>query len=316
MTAIMLLASICVYGQDYIPARTEYGSPDLSGVWNYSSDIPMERSEEYADRKYLTPDELETLRADREKMLSDANDYGVGYHNLFWLDFEGQVENLRTSLIVYPEDGRLPELQDGIERINPAFGIGLELEKSRPVRFYVDGIGTDGPEDRGLFERCIMAETGPPIVPQGDNNYLQIIQNADHVVILTEHIHEARIVYLDGRPDLHENLRSWSGTSRGYWENDTLVIETKNFNGLTQSFHSSGTSLNKTVTERLRRISVDVIEYTAEISDPATFKDKIVISYPIAKTDARIYEFACHEGNYSMPMTLRGARTLESLTPP
>ena len=135
---------------------------------------------------------------------------------------------------------------------------------------------------------------------------MQIIQAKDTVALVTEG--ETRIVPLDGRPHVSEKLRSWGGDSRGRWEGDTLVIETRNFNRRTQSFAGAGNSLDKVVTERLTRVSKDALQYEATIVDPKTFQDKIVISLPMAKVEARIYEYACHEGNYSLPMILAGAR--------
>lgn len=128
-------------------------------------------------------------------------------------------------------------------------------------------------------------------------------------MLLTDHL--ARIVPLDGRPHVSEKLRSWSGDSRGRWEGDTLVIETRNFNNRTRSFAGAGTSHDKVVTERLTRISQTALEYEATVVDPKTFQDKVVLSFPLARVDARIYESACHEGNYSMKNMLSAARKEE-----
>ena len=117
-----------------------------------------------------------------------------------------------------------------------------DIKGTLPVRFFAGGIGKDGPEERGLFERCLVGpNTGPPITPGGDNNYLQIVQTRDYVMVLAEHIHDARIIPLDGRPHLPDAIRSWNGDSRGHWEGDTLVVETTNFSHLTQSFNDTGT---------------------------------------------------------------------------
>ena len=177
----------------------------------------------------------------------------MGFHNDFWLDYQSQVEDLRTSLLVYPANGRLPKLVDGVTKIGGFAAAFKDVPGTRPVRFGFGGIGKDGPEDRGLCERCVASDNGPPFAPGFDNNYLQIFQGRDHVVILNEQIHDARTVFLDERPPLDAELRGWYGYSRGHWEGDTLVIETRNFNGLTQSFDSAGTSYDKVVTERLTR---------------------------------------------------------------
>jgi hypothetical protein len=151
---------------------------------------------------------------------------------------------------------------------------------------------------------------GPPFTPDLDNNYVQLIQARDHVVLLTER--RARIVPLDGRPHVTGNLRTWAGDSRGHWEGETLVVETTNFNNRTRSFAGAGTSSQeKVVTERFTRVSNNALEYEATIVDPKTFQDKIVLAFPMAKVEARVYELACHEGNYSMFNMLSGARTEE-----
>jgi hypothetical protein len=168
----------------------------------------------------------------------------------------------------------------------------------------------DGPEDFGASDRC-LGGGGPPLTAGFDNNYVQLIQARDHVVLLTELFHHARIVPLLARPQLGERLRSWSGDSRGHWEGDTLVVETRNFNNRTRSFAGAGTSQDKTVTERFTRVSRDALEYEATIVDPKTFHDTIVLSFPMAKSDSHVFEVACHEGNYSMSNALAGARREE-----
>jgi hypothetical protein len=296
----------------YQAPRNEYGQPDLRGVWNFSSDVPLQRPKATPDKQYQTREDIKKSNEARDKQFEQLTQQGVGFHNKFWLDYESQTENLRTSLIVYPANGRLPGLVDGVTIIGGLAAAFKDIPGTRPVRFGFGGIGKDGPEDRGLSERCIAADNGPPFAPGFDNNYLQIFQGRDHVVILNEQIHDARTVFLDERPPLDAELRGWYGYSRGHWEGDTLVVETRNFNGLTQSFNSSGTSYDKVVTERLTRIADSTVEYEATVVDPKTFTDKFTLVFPMAKTDKRIYEFACHEGNYSMELILGGARKEEA----
>ena len=294
----------------YQAPRNGLGQPDLQGVWNFSSDIPLERPKEFIEKKFLTPEDVATLNANREKMFDTALNAGVGVHNKFWLDYQSHVENLRSSLITYPENGKMPELQDGILRINPAFGIGRDLDLGHPVRFLFGGIGLNGPEDRGLFERCIIGIT-VPILPNGDNNYLRIVQTKDYVVLMIEHIHDARIIPLTDMQPLDDRVRQWLGISRGRWEGETLVIETRNFTDKTQSFYDAGTAYDKVVVEKITRVSDTQLHYTAEVTDPATFKDRVEILLPMAKYDGDVFEFACHEGNYSMHNSLAGERKLE-----
>jgi hypothetical protein len=295
----------------YKAPRNEYGQPDLRGVWNFSSDVPLQRPKDMPDKQFQTHEDIEKSNAAREKQLEQFTQQGVGAHNTFWLDYKSQAENLRTSLLIYPLNGRLPKLVDGVTKIGGFAAAFKDVPGTRPVRFGFGGIGKDGPEDRGLSERCLAADNGPPVAPGFDNNYLQLFQGRDHVVILNEQIHDARTVYFDGRPSLDEELRGWYGYSRGHWDGDTLVIETRHFNGLTQSFDSAGTSYDKVVTERLTRIADDTLQYEATLVDPKTFTDRFTLVFPMAKTDKRIYEFACHEGNYSMEIILSGARKEE-----
>ena len=128
---------------------------------------------------------------------------------------------------------------------------------------------------------------------------------------MTEMVHDARIVPLDGRPHLDEEIELWSGDSRGYWEGDTLVVETRNFSPYTQSFSPYGTGAEKSLTERFTRTGPYTVEYEFTLEDPATFKDKIVAMIPMAKVDGLMYEYACHEGNYGMVNILRGQRMEE-----
>lgn len=191
-------------------------------------------------------------------------------------------------------------------------GLGPDEPGTRPVRMIVGGIAKDGPEDRGLSERCLVGfNAGPPFAPSLYNNNVQIIQNRDHVVIMTEMIHDARIVPLDGRDHIDDNIRQWSGDSRGYWDGDTLVVETKNFNDLTQSFSYFGTSYDKILTERFTRVDAYTVNYEFTVDDPSTFKDKFTALVPMAKVDGLMYEYACHEGNYGMKNILRGERMAE-----
>ena len=222
----------------------------------------------------------------------------------------GQGTNLRTSLISWPRNGRLPERLAGVPV--QVGGLGPDEPGTRPVRMVVGGIGKDGPEDRGLSERCIVGfNSGPPFTPSLYNNNVQIVQNQDHVVIITEMIHDARIVPLDGRAHIDDDIRLWTGDSRGHWEGDTLVVETRNFNGLSQSFSSYGTSYDKVLTERFTRVDEHTVTYEFTVDDPSTFKDKITALIPMAKVDGLMYEYACHEGNYGLKNTLRGARAQE-----
>lgn len=295
---------------DYTAPRTEWGHPDLQGVWNFASNIPMTRPRQFGDREYMTEEEAAAIAAASELQYEAINNTGVGGYNTFWVESAGRGDNLRTSLIFYPPNGQLPPTVEGVAiQIG---GLGPDFRGTRPVLTAVGGIGKDGPEDRGTSERCIQGfNAGPPFTPSMYNNNVQIIQNRDHVVIMTEMIHDARIVPLDGRPQVDDDIRLWSGDSRGYWDGDTLVVETRNFNNLTQSFSVFGDSSGKVLTERFTRLDPFTVDYEFTVLDPATFTDKIVARVPMAKVDGLMYEYACHEGNYGMVNILRGERMEE-----
>jgi hypothetical protein len=137
---------------------------------------------------------------------------------------------------------------------------------------------------------------------------MQIIQSKDSFVIITEMIHDARIVTLVEKPELSDDIRLWAGDSRGYWEGDTLVVETNNFNGMQTSFQSRGTNFDMVLKEKFTRVSYDQVDYEFTIDDPSTYTDKITAIVPMSKVAGQIYEYACHEGNYGMINTMRGAR--------
>ena len=306
-----LTATVAVQAaDDYTPPRTEWGHPDIQGVWNFASNVPMNRPRQFGDREYMTEEEAAALAAMSEAQYEALNNEGVGGYNTFWVESAGRGDNLRTSLITYPENGQLPSTVEGVQI--QVGGLGPDFNGTRPVLATVGGIGKDGPEDRGTSERCIQGfNAGPPFTPSMYNNNVQIFQNNNHVVIMTEMIHDARIVPLDGRAHIDEDLRLWSGDSRGYWDGDTLVVQTRNFNNLTQSFSVFGDSYDKVLTERFTRLDDFTLDYEFTVEDPGTFTDKIVARIPMAKVDGLMYEYACHEGNYGMVNILRGERIQE-----
>ncbi len=317
MAVALLGASAALAGQEYEPPRTASGHPDLQGVWNFSSNVPMQRPERFGDREFMTTEEVAQMRA--RLAAADAasdqavpqRDGGPGGYNDFWVESAGLTDQIRTSHIVYPATGRLPATLEGVPTI--AGGLGDDVPGARPVRFVVGGIAKNGPEDRGLSERCIVGfNSGPPFVPSLYNNNVQIVHNDDHAVIMTEMIHDTRVVSLGERPALSEAIELWSGAPRGYWDGDTLVVQTRNFNGLTQSFGPFGTSKEKVLTERFSRVGPHTVNYEWTIEDLATFADKITAIVPMTKVDGELFEYACHEGNYGMENILRGARSEEA----
>ena len=315
-------SSLSLFAQDYEAPRTEWGQPDLQGVWNWSSNVPMQRPSQYGERQFLTQEEVEEFA--RRRAAADAgsdaalNIEGVdGSYNDFWIENQGIGGNIRTSHIVYPEDGRLPEVQEGVVEQQGVYG-GITTGETRPVRITAGGIGADGPEDRGLSERCIIGfNAGPPFVPSLYNNNVQIFQNRDTAVLLTEMIHDARVVPLfdskEAFDNLDDDIRFYTGDSKGYWDEDTLVVVTQNFNGLSASFGQSGTSYEKILTERFTRVDPFTVDYEFTVDDPATYTDSFTGVVSMTKVAGLLYEYGCHEGNYGMVNILRGARVEERL---
>lgn len=330
--AIAIVAPVSVAAQrsddTWTPPRTADGQPDLQGVWDFRTLTPLQRPEERAEQAVLTDEEAAEIEARAVERAIEADrpseirteplpvGGNVGAYNNFWFDRgAGVVDDRRTSLIVDPPDGRLPPLAPGAERQG---GADSEDETpARPVRFRVDGIGTDGPEDRGLAERCLVGfNTGPPIVPAGYNQNLQLFQAPGYVAILNEMVHDTRIVPLDGRPHLPDDIRQWMGNSRGYWEGDTLVVETRNFTDKTASFSPNvrsamGSGETLQLTERFRRVDEDTLLYEFTVTDPATFTRPFSAALPMKRGGAPIFEYACHEGNYGLLNILAGARAEE-----
>lgn len=330
-TTIMLLMIGSAGGQilaqtadDYAIPLTEHGHPDLQGVWNFATSIPMERPERFGTQEFLTAEQIEEERARiaaaaaaadaaaAERIVDpdapEATDDPGGYND-FWFEAAGIGEITRTSLIVYPENGRYPAAVEGVSRQFDT--LGPDIPSSRPVRTLVGGIAKEGPEDRGLSERCIVGfNSGPPFTPSLYNNNVQIIQGRDTAVIFTEMIHDARIIPIGDKPALHDSIRLWSGDSRGWYEGNELVVETRNFNGLKQSLNYSmiGDNYEAVLTEKFRRSSFNTMEYEFTIDDPATYTDRLTAIVPLTKVAGQIYEYACHEGNYGMINLLRGAR--------
>jgi hypothetical protein len=307
-------ASASAQDATYRAPRTEGGQPDLQGVWNFSSAVPLQRPTSIGDKKFFTKEESDKQQAAvRDGVAAIARFAPVEAIGLDWLDNAAPVEDLRTSLISYPENGRLPALVKGVRRL-PDFTDLLTtlgtLQGPPPPALFAQfaalaGGNKDSYTDFLMSERCLI-DADVPMVPQLDGNYVQIVQGNDHVVLVTDV--SRRVIALDRRPPAGEALRHWAGISRGRWEGETLVVDTRNFSDRAPSFAGAGDARGKVVTERFTRTAKDRIAYAATIVDPRTFQDRIELSFPMAQADAAIYEGACHEGNRSMANALAAAR--------
>jgi len=291
-------------GQDG-PFLTPDGHPDLQGVWNFSTATPMERPEDLAGQTTLTAEEaaaweqqLAERRAANESEREDAPlGARLGYSVRIWFEHGHTLSEQRTSLVIDPPNGRIPAVRP-------------ETQARAELRSILRGRHAHGPEDRGAAERCLLGfNSGPPMTPSAYNNNVQLFQTADHVVILNEMVHNARIVPLDGRPHLPAHLKQWVGDSRASWDGDTLVIETRNFLGETSL---RGSSANLRLVERFRRADPDTLVYEFTVNDPTSWTGPWTAQVRMTRTDEPLYEYACHEGNYSMPSSLSGARAMEA----
>ena len=312
--------------QEFEPPRLPDGRPDLQGVWDFRTLTPLQRPEDQ-ESAVLSDEEAAAIEARSAARSAELNaptertgellpaGGAVGGYNHYWVDQgAGVVDDQRTSLIVDPPDGRLPALRPGFELVE--LSLGEDRPGTRPVRVRAAGIGADGFEDRGLAERCLLGfNSGPPIVPAGYNQNLQIFQTPDHVVILHEMVHDARIVPLDGRGRLPAAISQWMGDSRGYWDGDTLVVESTNFSDKVASFNPSvatavGDGSTLRLTERFRRAADDTLLYEFTVDDPTTFTRPFTAVLPMKRGEG-MFEYACHEGNYGLFNILSGARAAE-----
>lgn len=303
---LVALAPISVAAQTLAPPVTPWGAPALQGVWDFRSLTPMERPRELGEKEVFTAEEAatfaqevinrETRDIDESRLHLEVAKGRVVPYNDFWFDWGTAVTTDRTSLIVDPPDGRTPPLTPEARRLRAA-----RAEARR-------GVGTDEPPpggwvlDLGASVRCVVGfNAGPPMTPSAYNNNVQVFQTPDYVVILNEMIHHVRIVSLDDRPQLPQEIRQWMGSSRGRWEGNTLVVETTNrrdeaFRGASRDLH---------VVERFTRADASTLVYEVTLEDPTTWTEPWTFVVHMTQLQGHIYEFACHEGNYYMENMLR-----------
>ena len=299
-------------GAEWTAPRTADGRPDLQGVWANNNITPLERPEAWAGRETLSEEELAALRVSAADAVGDGDalfgdqlvlaaiegveatsyDPTTGNYNQFWIA-ERDFTN-RTSLVVDPPDGRIPAVTpEARER----FLAAAAYRREHPA---------DSFTDRPLPERCVTY--GIPRLGAGYNSYFQIFQNADHLVFMNEMIHDARVIPLTGQPHLTEAVRQLHGDSRGYWEGETLVVETTNFSS-TANFRGSSDGLQ--LVERLTRSGPRTLDYEITITDPTVWTRPWTVRIPLMLSDEPMFEYACHEGNIGMDGILAGHRAQE-----
>ncbi len=319
-SSIALALSCAAFAQDYVVPRTEWGDPDLQGMWRNNTVMPFERARELGTKQAYT--EQEAFELERAAQLSVEQDNEpldpnrpapnaeplppVGNYDLFWTDrgmFLPTINGeFRTSAIIDPPNGRVPERVAGFnERMQ-------ELRATQPNP-------NDGPEGRGLGERCLQAfgnNSGPVMTPVMYNSHMQIVQSPGYVNIVIEMVHDSRIIKItDERNPNSARLQKWMGDSIGRWEGDTLIVETRNFNPWT-TYRGAPTD-TLTVIETFRREGQNKIVYGFTVDDPSVYTAQWTGEYPLTSMEEPVYEYACHEGNYGLIGILAGARRLEAL---
>jgi hypothetical protein len=317
----------------------EIGKPgrDLSGTYDTATLTPLERPEFLGETKHLYPWVANTLSWLVEFGFKWANESesdpdrgappaggdgievagagGVGGYNTFYIDpgTSGfQIDGMyRTSIIVDPPDGRMPaRTPESKARLAETIGVYSLPNTGTAWWLENDGPGPyDGPEDLALAERCLLSFAGsPPILPSLYNNFTRIVQTETHVMILLEMVHDARIVRLNSE-HAPASYRSWLGDSIGWWEGDTLVVDTTNFREKPGLY---GADENLHLVERFTRMDNGDLRYGFTVDDPTAWEGPWSGEYVWRSSDQQVYEYACHEGNYAMGNILRGARLLES----
>jgi hypothetical protein len=316
----LMQAAALAQAQSRAP-RTPWGDPDLQGTWDFTTITALQRPPELAGKEFLTESEAAALekQINQQRVQTEETSPGAlggvprpetdpGIYNLgWWWEPNGRrlVATRRSSLVVDPPDGRIPPLTKQAQDVQAA----RDAARAR----------THSAADLPLAERCIMGfNSGPPMVPGPYNNLVQIFQSPGYVVIVNEMVHDARVVHLDSRAHLNERLRFWAGDSRGRWEGDTLVVETRNFTDHgTGTFGAPGLSdRNLQLVERFTRADDRSLVYRFTMSDPTVWPRPWSAEVPMTRIDGFVMEYACHEGNYSLPNILAGARASERLTKP
>jgi hypothetical protein len=319
LIALFALVQLPAYAQS--PSRTPWGDPDLQGTWDFTTITPLQRPPELAGKEFLTEREAAALeqQINQQRVQTEEASPGSlggvprpnsdpGIYNLaWWWEPNGRrlVGTRRTSLVVDPPDGRIPPLTAQAQATSRRRDEARELRRT--------------PADLPLAERCIMGfNSGPPMVPGPYNNLVQIFQSPGYVVIVNEMVHDARIVPLDARAPLGEGFRFWAGDSRGHWEGDTLVVETRNLtDGGTGTFGVPGlTDRHARIVERFTRSGDRGLVYRFTMTDPTVWPRPWSAEVPMTRIDGFVMEYACHEGNYSLPNILAGARAEEKGTQP
>ena len=287
--------------RSWTPARTPDGQPDISGVYSTATYTPFERPKDLGDREFYTPEEAAAIAKQRLDALKNQPRDAIHYDDELWMSEKTPrgMTTLRTSIITSPSNGRLPPMTPEGQKRN------AERNAARKQAGQFDSV-----QSRGLSERCIIWQhEGPPIVPTGYNSNLQIHQGPGYVVIMNEMMRDPRVIPLDGRPHVNQAIRQIRGDSRGRWEGNTLVVETTNF---TDKTAFRGASESQRVIERFTPVDAETVLYAFTVDDPKTWTMPWSGEVPLKKSDGKLYEYACHEGNYGIRNILSAQRAAEA----
>jgi hypothetical protein len=306
LAAVLVLAPVLVAGQQ---GRNLGRAPNLQGIWNSATATPLERPRELKDKPFFTAEEAARWERDFARRNEEpapsaaAKSTGTGTYNTVYREFGTTVvKTLRTSIITEPPDGRIPSL-------TPA---AAEVKRRR-----LEGLRRfENPEELGLQDQCLSFLTaGPPMLPYSYNSNYQIVQTGNAILIHAEMIHDARVIYLDGRPHAPAAMRSSLGDSIGRWDGSTLVVDTTNFDDGGGFYGDAGGNFgwdrNLHLIERFRLMDPDTLLYQFEIDNPTAFSQPWKGELTMTRSGERIYEYACHEGNYALENMLRGYRAVE-----
>jgi hypothetical protein len=306
MLALVSAQSPSAPAPQRLPTRTSWGHPDLQGTWTTETLTPLERPPALADKSVLTEEEAAELerRTDASRADRAPREGDPGTYNRFWAEAgTSVVRGRRTSLIIDPPNGRIPwrlGKREEIERVEASNGQGVFASHA----------------DLDTGERCIT--DGPTLVPlQGYNMNFEIVQSPDHVVVVHEMFHQHTVIPLDGRPHVGKGLGQWLGDARGRWEANTLVVETTNFADRSnfrwaRLWRSSRPTLR--LVERFAPLDANTIDYRFTVEDPTLFTQSWTAAVPLTRIRGPVYEYGCHEGNYSLRNVLSGARARDSAT--
>jgi hypothetical protein len=311
---ILLLVVLTVFAaeldaQQAVP-RTADGRPDLQGVWDFATVTPLQRPPQLAGKPFLSEQEAaefveRTLREQNtDRPLPDGpvsiRTFSQLAYNDFWWERASSMAvvagRIPSSLIVDPADGRLPAFTPAAEH------------RRRENQEMLESDLADDPEQRLLGEQCLSNHAGPPLMPARETSFVQIVQTKDFVVIAPEVANDARAIAIDGRPHLPAGIARWRGDARGRWDGDTLIVDTTNIrnNEVVAPGAARGGVFH--LVERFTMTDVDTLVYEFTVDAPATYVAPWTAVMPMKRTTSRMFEYACHEGNYGLEDILRGAR--------